>query len=80
MKTSIDISDHLLQQARQLSRERGTTLRSLVEEGLRQVLAQQQEARTDELPPLVVYGRADDGTDAWTWECIRDEIYRGRGT
>lgn len=80
MKTSIDISDHLLQQARRLSRERGTTLRSLVEEGLRQVLAQQQQERAEELPPLVVYGRADDGTDTWSWESIRDEIYRGRGT
>lgn len=38
MKTTIDIADPLFERARQLAEREGTTLRSLVEEGLRRVL------------------------------------------
>jgi hypothetical protein len=39
MRTSIDISDALLTQARAVMRKRGVTLRHLVEEGLRAAIA-----------------------------------------
>jgi len=35
MKTTIDITDSLLREAKKLAQKRGTTLRALVEEGLR---------------------------------------------
>ena len=38
MKTTIDIADELFRQAKQVSRERGVTLRELVSEGLRYVI------------------------------------------
>ncbi len=38
MKTTIDINDALFHGARQLATDKGTTLRALVEEGLRMVL------------------------------------------
>ena len=38
MKTTIDVSDALLQSARELARQRQTTLRDVVEDGLRAVL------------------------------------------
>jgi hypothetical protein len=38
MKTTVDISDPLLRQARTVAAKRGTTLRALVEQGLRQVI------------------------------------------
>jgi Arc/MetJ family transcription regulator len=38
MKTTIEVSDALLEAAKRHARERGTTLRALVEEGLRGVL------------------------------------------
>jgi hypothetical protein len=44
MKTTVDISDALLAQAKDLAHRRGCTLRSVIEEGLHQVL-KQDEAR-----------------------------------
>ena len=38
MKTTIDIADPLLDRARAVADERGTTLKALVEQGLRQVV------------------------------------------
>lgn len=40
MKTTIDISDALFEQARTQAKARGVTLRALVESGLRLVMAQ----------------------------------------
>ena len=42
MKTTIDLSDALFLTAKQHAQQRKTTLRALVEEGLRQVLSQAQ--------------------------------------
>jgi hypothetical protein len=38
MKTTIDLADGLFQDAKRAARERGVTLRALIEEGLRHVL------------------------------------------
>jgi hypothetical protein len=40
VKTTIDIADPLLEQAREIAARDGETLRSLVEQGLRAVIAQ----------------------------------------
>jgi hypothetical protein len=42
MKTTIDISGHLLQQAKKQAAREGMTLKALVERGLRKVLAEGQ--------------------------------------
>ena len=39
MKTTIELSDPLFQSAKQLAQQNQTTLRALIEEGLRRVLA-----------------------------------------
>jgi hypothetical protein len=40
VKTTVDIDDHLLTRAKEAARKRKTTLRRLIEEGLRHELAQ----------------------------------------
>lgn len=44
MKTTVDISDALFEQARAQAKARGVTLRALVESGLRLVLTQSKAA------------------------------------
>jgi hypothetical protein len=52
MRTSVDIPDHLLQQAKRTARERGTTLRQLLVDGLRSVVGREARARRHRLKAL----------------------------
>jgi hypothetical protein len=45
MKTTIEIADPLFERARQMADRDGTTLRALVEEGLRRVLDEKATSR-----------------------------------
>ena len=61
MKTTIEIPDSLLNEARRAAAKRGTTLRSLVEEGLRRVLGEGPEPQVSRLRK-VTFGGAGGGT------------------
>jgi hypothetical protein len=76
MKTTVEISDSLLASAKQLAASRSTTLRQIIEEGLRNVTEATQGQ------PF----RLRDGSFGsqgmlrpMSWEEIRDEIYSGQG-
>lgn len=45
MKTTIEISDPLLNDARAVAQRHGTTLRALVEQGLRQVISEKRNGK-----------------------------------
>jgi Bacterial antitoxin of type II TA system, VapB len=79
MKTTIEISDALLREARKLAAREGVTLRALVERGLHRVIAETKR------PPFRMRdGRVGGG---WlhpelrdlSWAQIRDLSYEGRG-
>jgi hypothetical protein len=76
MKTTIDIPEPLLHQARERAARDGTTLRALVEKGLRQVLAEKPEAEPFNLKQVTFGG---DGTvsalNRDDWDNIRDRAY-----
>jgi hypothetical protein len=82
MKTTIDIADPILEEARKVAARQGTTLRSLVERGLRHVLAEETKVgRPFKLRDASVKG------GGWLrpelrearWEELRALIYQGRG-
>ncbi len=80
MKTTIEISDALLTAAKKRAKERATTLRALVEEGLRNVLEQPPSGVAFELRDASVDG---DGlrpeVRPGSWERLAELSYEGRG-
>lgn len=82
MKTTIDIADPLFADAKRLAERRGTTLKALVEQGLRQVLAEPATGA----PPFRLRKASFKGKglrpelqDA-PWDRLRDLVYEGHGT
>lgn len=81
MKTTIDIADSLLLQAKDTCKREGTTLRELVETGLRATL-QQRSAKTK---PFVLRDASfkgeglQPGIREGDWQQIREMAYEGRG-
>jgi hypothetical protein len=80
MKTTIDIPKSLLSAARQAAEREETTLRALVEEGLRRALAERQTRKPFRLRRASFAGQglrpelAEAG-----WDRLRDLSYEGRG-
>jgi len=54
MRTTIDVPEHLLVEAKKLAAERRVPVTRLFEESLRGYLAEQRMARTRSAPPLPV--------------------------
>ena len=76
MKTTVDLPDELLRQAQQIARAEGTTLRSVLEEGLRAVIARHHGAQRFELRDASVPGRGLQPEFAGAdWARIRDASY-----
>lgn len=82
MKTTVEIAEDLFARTREVARREGTTLRALIEEGLRTALAGRELEQTEPYhwPDLSVDG---DGLfpelAEGSWEPFRDRIYAGRG-
>jgi uncharacterized membrane protein len=80
MKTTIDIADALLDDARRTAERRGVTLRTLVEEGLRMVVKAERQR-----PAFRLRDGSFGGTgiapdfEEGGWERVRDAIYSGHG-
>lgn len=76
MKTTIDIADNLFRKAKQVARRDGTTLKSLVDEGLERVLREREQRQRSEIE-LVTFG-GEGLAPEWRdrgWDAIRDEIH-----
>jgi hypothetical protein len=80
MKTTVEISDALLEEARKVAAREHTTVRALIEQGLRQTLAERERAREFRLRKVTFRGEGlQPGVADATWERIRDLVYEGRG-
>lgn len=81
MKTTIDIADQIFEAARATAQREGTTLRALVEEGLRTVLAKYRPRRGRfELRDASFTGKGlQPGVELSNWERVANLVYEGRG-
>jgi CRISPR/Cas system-associated protein Csm6 len=80
MKTTVEISDSLLEEARKLAAKDGTTVRAFVEQGLRRIVAERKSRGVFKLRKATFVGNGlQPGAAGATWEQIRDVIYEGRG-
>ena len=79
MKTTIDISDALLDRAKRHAKKVGKPLRVLVEDGLRRVLEDRAPRARYRLPDRSVgTPGARNPLETLSWQDLRDEIYGGR--
>jgi hypothetical protein len=80
MKITIDIPEPLLRNARQLAARKRTTVRALVEQGLRQVLEDSNRSRTVRLRKATFRGRGLQPEHRnVSWEQLRALAYESRG-
>jgi hypothetical protein len=80
MKTTIEMPQTLLDEARKLASQEGTTLRALVEEGIRRTIAERRHAGAFRLRKATFKGTGlQAGVAGAPWERIRDMAYEGRG-
>ena len=80
MKTTIEIPDELLECSRMTAQREGSTLRALMEEGLRLVLKLRMHQRTGEVQ-FPIYGGSGltEEFRGAGWDRIQDEIYCHHG-
>jgi Bacterial antitoxin of type II TA system, VapB len=80
MKTTVEIPDSLLDQAKRLAAQEHTTVRALVEEGLRRIMTERKRARSFKLRKVSFKGNGLQPQMAGaSWPQIRDAAYEGRG-
>jgi hypothetical protein len=80
MKTTVEISARLLDEARRLAAREGTTLRALIEEGLRRIVAERKRTGAFRLRRSTFKGDGLQSAVAGSsWDRLREMAYEGRG-
>lgn len=81
MRTTVEIAEQLLRQAKSVAARERTTLRALLEEGLRWALGKRRKRQRFRLRDASVGGKGvQPGIDDTDWSRLRDTIYDGRGS
>jgi hypothetical protein len=79
-KTTVEISDSLLRDARKLAAREGITLRMLIERGLRHAIVESKQGKPFKLREASFEGRGlQTEVREASWDQLRDLIYEGRG-
>jgi hypothetical protein len=80
VKTTFDIPAPLLREARKIAIRDRTTLRALVEQGLRKIIAERKSARPFRLRKATFKGQGLAAELRYAdWDKIRDLAYEDRG-
>jgi hypothetical protein len=81
MKTTVHIADTLLEEARKIAAREQTTVKAMIEEGLRRIIDDRKRKKTFRLRKVTFKG---DGLQpdiaGASWEKIREISYEGRGS
>jgi len=81
MKTTVEISDALLEAAKKVAAREGTTLRELIEAGLRPTLAERKKPGQFKLRKASFRGKGLQAPlKGASWDRLREMAYEGRGT
>lgn len=76
MKTTIDIADDLLLRAKQEAQASKTTLRSLIEAGLREILGRSSSSKRRPVEPVTYRGEGlQPEFRGKGWDSLREAIY-----
>ena len=76
MKTTVDIADDLLLRAKREAAASHTTLRSLIEAGLREVLGRKAAVQRPPIKPVTFRGKGlQPEFSGKGWDAIRDAVY-----
>ena len=80
MKTTVHIPDTLLEEARKIANQERTTIKALIEEGLRKIIDMRKQKSVFRLRKATFKGNGmhPDAAGA-SWEKIREMSYGGRG-
>jgi hypothetical protein len=80
MKTTVEISDTLLREVRELAAREGVTLRTLVERGLYRIVAETKDSAPFKLRQASFKGKGlQEEVGEASWDSMRDLIYKDRG-
>ncbi len=80
MKTTVQIPDSLFEEVRALAHREQTTMKALIQEGLRRIISERKRRNRFRLRKATFKGQGlhPDLKEA-SWEQIREKSYEGRG-
>ncbi len=80
MKTTVQIPDSLFKEAQKLAREERTTMKALIEAGLRRVISERRQRERFRLRKATFKGKGlHPDFQGASWARLRDASYEGRG-
>ncbi|OGA49359.1 MAG: hypothetical protein A3G24_17490 [Betaproteobacteria bacterium RIFCSPLOWO2_12_FULL_62_13] len=80
MKTRVEISGALLDEAKKVASREGTTVRALIEQGLRHVISQRKRSRAFRLRKATFKGQGLSAEAKGAgWDRLRELAYEERG-
>jgi hypothetical protein len=80
MKTTVELPDSLLQQAKRVALKKRTTVKALLEQGLRLVITESKQSARFKLRDASFNGEGlVAGRSLQDWAAIRDLVYSERG-
>ena len=80
MKTTVQIPDSLFEEVRTLAHREQTTMKALIQEGLRRIISERKRPNRFRLRKATFKGQGlHPDLNGVSWDQIREKSYEGRG-